>query len=117
MPSVQTRNHARQRENGGDGMEGGSQSKPVAAAFAQARSRLVTRQLVPPEALSTSQISRDVLSVSGYSPSPDSDKKPGVKRKAAANEDLFSALSNAEPASVINFHERVTVKCVLLSNT
>jgi hypothetical protein len=109
MPSTVTRNHARHRENN----EGGSQPsiKVVAAAFDQARSRIVARQ-PPPEALSTSQISRDVLSTSvssGFSPSPLLDKKAGIKRKFEAGESLFSALNTVEPATIISFDERVTV--------
>jgi hypothetical protein len=82
----------------------------VATGFSQARSRIVSRAKVTGPALSTSQITDNVLSNSfgsptGLTPSPQAKQ---VKRKAEP-EDLFSALSNTS-SNVIDFNEKVHVR-------
>ncbi|KAF4531782.1 hypothetical protein B566_EDAN011818 [Ephemera danica] len=86
--------------------------RPAAAAFEQARSRMLYNPRPTAEpALNTSEIKHNILnssvdSVTGLSPSP---LKPRVKRKAGP-EDFFSALNQIESTSANSWNDDIDLK-------
>lgn len=92
----------------------------TAVGFSQAASRKVYKKAnncPPPDALSTSQITTDILNSSAESPMAPSPL--AVKRdykKSTASKGLFSAMHSAQPTHVINFDENVKVRqfCIII---
>jgi len=90
--------------------------KPMAAiGFSQAASRKVYKKEPgpPPAALSTSQITSDILNSSADSPSAISPLVVKKQIKKSTAKGLFSAMHEAQPEHVINFDENIKV-CSLI---
>jgi hypothetical protein len=85
----------------------------TAVGFSQAVSRKVYKKVQnvpPPDALSTSQITLDILNSSAESPmAPSPLVVKRESKKTNVSKGLFSALSNAKPEHVISFDENVKV--------
>jgi Helicase C-terminal domain len=113
FPESETKYLSRQPANRG-GNDKEELKSTAAVGFSQAVSRKVYKKVQngpPPDALSTSQITSDILNSSAESPMAPSPLV--VKReikKAAVSKGLFSAMHNAQPEHVINFDENVKVR-------
>lgn len=86
----------------------------TAVGFSQAASRKVYKKPQngpPPDALSTSQITSDILNSSAESPmAPSPLVVKRENKKSISSKGLFSAMHNAKPEHVINFEENVKVR-------